>query len=95
MLSALSPVHLMLVLWLFAAAVPAATVLMNGSLAPFGSARIEEKAQAHAESRATVATRSRTPASSHRALPACEATAAQIATLGVLHTAVQRHRPRA
>jgi hypothetical protein len=100
----LSTAQLMLVLWLLVAAAPMATVLLNGSVAVFAaesaSARSVRTETAEREDTPVIA-EADTPARAERvaledARPVgfLARTAEAMPAASVLHTAVQRHRPR-
>jgi len=100
----LSTAQLMLVLWLLVAAAPMATVLLNGSVAVFAAESASTRAV-----RTETAERENTPIDAEADAPARTAipfladlrpvevfarTAQAMPAASVLHTAVQRHRPR-
>lgn len=104
----LSPVSLVFVLWLFATAVPAATVLLNGSVMPLSIARIDEgpcRPATVIEERTEEAQEQKRTAKKvavHRPILLERAPAGLLAVEGntraitpsLLHTALQRHRPK-
>jgi len=103
----LSPAHFVFVLWLLTAAAPAATVLINGAMLPAHAARAETEASVNprcsgeepvADHRA-VSCRAATQApavavSSVRTIGRATAAVESATDASVLHTAVQRRRPR-
>jgi hypothetical protein len=103
-MSALSPAQLVLVLWLLTAAAPAATALVNGSLGAWLPVGVE--CQAKPESRATSVEKKareemgdvvRSTAGTFRAVVASfvvENGVQPALAVSLLHTELQRHRPK-
>ena len=101
----LSPIPLVFVLWLFATAVPAATVLLNGSMVPLSMVRADEEycRPAAAPDDRSDAVQGRTVIRTVGCLPIfAEREPAGLPVVGeiravtpsLLHTALQRHRPK-
>ena len=106
----LSLAHFILTLWLFAAVAPAASVLLHSALGVLVPERAETLASSRTEALPrTTRARGRTPATrpapkdpasgaafAKQAAPriAPADVSPDIATPSVLHTGVQRHRPR-
>jgi|GEM_PF-4835405 len=104
----LSPVSLVFVLWLFATAVPAATVLLNGSVMPLSLARIDEglcrpitvseerSVEAQEQKRTAKQTAANRPIFGERLSAGLLVGEENIRAItpSLLHTALQRHRPK-